>query len=70
MTVVSIKEFANNQEKYFDIALNEQVYVQREEDIFIITTASDNDDLELAKLRMNDEMTSSQEFRKFLKSLS
>ena len=32
MTVVSSKEFANNQEKYFDIALNEQIYVQRESD--------------------------------------
>ena len=32
MTVVSSKEFASNQEKYFDIALNEQIYVQRESD--------------------------------------
>ena len=32
MTVVSSKEFASNQEKYFDIAFNEQIYVQRESD--------------------------------------
>jgi len=73
MTVVSSREFASNQEKYFDMALNEQIYVQRERDnvMFILTTANDNDDfdLELAKSRRNDEMTSSQDFRKFLKTL-
>jgi len=39
MTVVSTKEFASNQEKYFDIAFNEQVYVQRESDniMFIVS---------------------------------
>ena len=39
MTVVSSKEFAVNQDKYFDLALDEQVCVQRERDniLFIIT---------------------------------
>ena len=39
MTVVSTKEFASNQEKYFDMAFNEQVYVQRESDniMFIVS---------------------------------
>jgi len=39
MTVISSKEFVNNQEKYFDMALNEQVYVQRESDnaVFVIS---------------------------------
>ena len=39
MTVVSSKEFASNQEKCFDMALNEQIYVQRESDniMFIVT---------------------------------
>ena len=75
MTVVSAKEFASNQEKYFDMAIHEQVFVQRERDnvMFILTTANDYDnedsDLALAKLRRNDEMTSSQDFRKFLKTL-
>jgi hypothetical protein len=27
MTIVSSKEFASNQEKYFDLALNEQVFI-------------------------------------------
>ena len=44
MTVVSSKEFISNQEKYFDIALNEQVYVRRESDniMFIITRDKKN----------------------------
>jgi len=29
MTVVSTKEFNSNQEKYFDMALDEQVFVKR-----------------------------------------
>jgi len=60
MTLVSCKEFAVNQEKYFDIALNEQIYVQRERDniMFLVTTANGYDkdaaDLALAKSRRND----------------
>jgi len=30
MTVVSCKEFAIQQDKYLDMALNEQVYIQKE----------------------------------------
>ena len=29
MTVVSSKEFVRNEDKYFDLALNEQVFVKR-----------------------------------------
>ena len=36
MTVVSSKEFAINQEKYFDLALDEQVFVKRGDNMFII----------------------------------
>ena len=36
MTVVSSKEFATNQEKYFDLALDEQVFVKRGDNMFII----------------------------------
>jgi len=60
MTLVSCKEFAVNQEKYFDIALNEQIYVQRERDniMFLVTTANGYDDdaadLALAKSRRDD----------------
>jgi len=34
MTVVSSKEFATNQEKYFDLALDEQVCIQRGDNLF------------------------------------
>ena len=36
MTVINSKEFAINQEKYFDLALNEQVCVQRDNNMFLI----------------------------------
>jgi len=34
MTVVSSKEFAANQEKYFDMALDEQIMIQRGSNMF------------------------------------
>ena len=40
MTVVSTKEFGTNQDKYFDMAVNEQVFVQREDYMFIVSRAS------------------------------
>ena len=36
MTVVSSKEFAINEDKYFDLAMNEQVFVQRNNMMFIV----------------------------------
>jgi len=36
MTVVSTKEFSANQEKYFDMALDEQVFVKRGDYMFHI----------------------------------
>ena len=36
MTVISSKDFAINQEKYFDMALNEQIVVQRDDYMFHI----------------------------------
>ena len=41
MTVVSTKEFQTNQKKYFDMAVNEQVFVQREDFMFIVSRASE-----------------------------
>ena len=40
MTVVSTKEFNANQEMYFDLAANEQVYIQREDCMFIVKLAN------------------------------
>jgi hypothetical protein len=39
MTVVSTKEFITNQKKYFDLALNEDVFIQRGGDRFMVTCA-------------------------------
>ena len=43
MTVVNSKEFATNQSKYFEMAGNEQVYIENGEDMFhLIYTKEDN----------------------------
>jgi len=42
MTVVSSKEFAINDDKYFDLAMKEQVFVQRDNIMFIVTKANEN----------------------------
>ena len=41
MTVVSSKEFATNQDKYFDLALEEQVYIQRGDCMFIVARSQE-----------------------------
>ena len=42
MTVVSAKEFNSNQEKYFDMALNDHVYIQRGNGLFIVMRANES----------------------------
>ncbi|MDR0941212.1 MAG: hypothetical protein LBM68_03180 [Bacteroidales bacterium] len=44
MTIVSTKEFNSNQEKYFDMAINEQVFVQRGNYVFIVSRVNAPDD--------------------------
>ena len=34
MTVVTSKEFATNQEKYFDLAVNDEVFIERNGNVF------------------------------------
>ena len=41
MTVVSSKEFATNQNKYFDMAMNERVFVQRGGNMFHLNYTND-----------------------------
>jgi len=36
MTVVSTKKFVTNRKKYFDLALNEQVMIQRGNNMFVV----------------------------------
>jgi len=40
MTIVSSKEFAANEDTYFDLAMTEQVFVQRDSVTFIIARAN------------------------------
>jgi hypothetical protein len=39
MTIVSTKEFSANQEKYFDMAINENVCIQRGDNMFYLSYA-------------------------------
>jgi len=41
MTVVSTTEFNTNQEKYFDMAVNDQVFIRRGDYMFIVSKASE-----------------------------
>ena len=41
MTVVSTREFNTNQKKYFDIALNDQLYIKRGSNMFVVTKANE-----------------------------
>jgi len=40
MTVVSSKEFVSNEDKYLDMAMNGQVYIQRGNCMFIVSMAN------------------------------
>ena len=40
MTIVSNKDFIANQDKYFDLALNEQIFIQRGQNMFIVARAN------------------------------
>ena len=53
MTVVSSKEFAANDDKYFDMAMSEQVFVQRDNTVFIVTRAGEK---KRKRLKPDDEL--------------
>ncbi|MDR0795499.1 MAG: hypothetical protein LBE79_05505 [Tannerella sp.] len=53
MTLVSSKEFVKNDDKYFDMAMNEQVYVKRDNIMFIVTRATEN---KKNRLKPDDEL--------------
>jgi len=42
MTVVSSKDFAVNQDKYFDLAEQEQIFIQRGDCMFIVQNIDKN----------------------------
>jgi hypothetical protein len=41
MTVVNTKEFNANQEKYFDMAMNECIFIQRGDCTFIVVNSNE-----------------------------
>ena len=42
MTVVSSKEFASHQKKYYDLAVNEEVGIRRGKNMFLLTCSNMN----------------------------
>jgi len=72
MTLVSSKEFATNQRKFYNLALNERIAIRRGKNRFYLICAN-NDyddeafDLAAAKERANDENTSADDFIRFLR---
>ena len=53
MTVISSKEFAINDDKYFDLAMNEQVFVQRDNVMFMTRV---NENKKKKRLKPDDEL--------------
>jgi len=43
MTIVNTKEFVSNRKKYFDLALNEQVIIQRRNNMFVVQNFVQNE---------------------------
>jgi hypothetical protein len=56
MTVVSTKEFNTNQKKYFDMAVDEQVYIKRGDYMFHITCSKTGAVKEQAILEPDDDL--------------
>ena len=50
MTVVSSKEFSTNQEKYFEMALNERIFIKKGNHLFFVTNANEYYDEELEEI--------------------
>jgi len=44
MTVVSSTEFATNQSKYFDMAMREQVFVKKDDNMFLFTRTNEHEE--------------------------
>ena len=69
MTVVSSKEFAINQKKFYEMALNERVFIKRGKNMFYLACATLDDDDEAFDLAdaiaaENDENISADDYLK------
>ena len=42
MTIVSTKEFVTNENKYFDMAMSEEIFVKRDNMMFIVARVNEN----------------------------
>ena len=40
MTIVSSKEFATNQDRYYDLAVSDDVFIERDDDMFHLMCAT------------------------------
>jgi len=72
MTLVSSKEFAVNQKRVYNLALNERVVIKRGKNMFYLISANDDyhdeaSDLAEAKERASDENASADDFIRFLR---
>ena len=41
MTVVSSKEFVSNEDKYFGLAMKEQLFIRKGDNVFLVSVAND-----------------------------
>jgi hypothetical protein len=71
MTVVNTKEFNNNPEKYFDMALDEQVFVKRGDYMFHILCSNIDDAVkEQAILEPDDDLRNAITAKELIKRIS
>jgi hypothetical protein len=54
MTVVSSKEFMSNEKKYFDMAMTEEIFVKRDNTMFVFTQV--NEKKEKKRLKSDDDL--------------
>jgi len=47
MTVVSSVEFATNQNKYFDMAIKEQIFVKKDNNMFLISRTNKHEESDM-----------------------
>jgi len=50
MTVVNSKQFATNQKKFYNLALNERIAIKRGKNLFYLTCAANEEDDETSDL--------------------
>ncbi|MCL2040753.1 MAG: hypothetical protein FWG84_01765 [Bacteroidales bacterium] len=70
MTIVSSKEFATNQDRYYDLAVSDDVFIERDDDMFHLMCATADDAGAYDEILEPDEdfyrALSADEFRKRL----